>query len=1068
MSVPSQIILSQLTPPAQRTGVLERERVRALLAGSLAHSLTLLIAGTGYGKTTSLLSFIHALDVPVFWFSVRGAQRDPRLFLSYLVSAFNQHGHTLGQDALRLLNDAEVDETEALVALVNSLTGQLEGPAVLVLDDFQAVQGSAEVVRLTGWLVDHLPEQLHVIISSRSLPEFPGLNQWRLKGAVLELGWEALTFSPDETADLFRGTYHLELAEEDLARLQSRTEGWAIVLQAVWQSIRSHPQAGLRRVLPEGESASLQNLFAYLAEEVLDKLAPSHRDFLLKTAVLSFLDSETCDFLLDRGDSLDVLTESYKAGLFLDQLRPGIFRYHHIFREFLLDRLDETPEVAREVQRKAASYFMAHQDWDSAIAHLLSAGDYAQIGHILEDIGERLIQSGRYQSLSFWLSSMPEEFRANYPYGNYLMGQVARFNNHFDQALEYYRTAQRLYQQRGNSWGLSRSLRGQAQVYLDTIRPINATQLLNRALTLLDPTESPVEVASLLTQIAENQVNSGETYQAALNLQRSREISSGGNADSDFIQARLLLRTGRLDEGIALLEKLEPTGSAEAIPRPQRFHREASLLMSLFYSFKGEAEKSVFYAHKGLELAENLQSSMVRSVGGMRLGHALQLLPVSRLDPASAARIREAYEQAIREVDIVRIHVEPLWGICRLLGYNGQTAECLAVGREALSIAGSAGDEWISMLVRISLGASLTMAGQLEEANMHLTVAESVAARVGDSHSRCAALLWLALVADRQGFPSSRMVFLDQALSLMRDHHYDFLVTRRAMLGADDPAVFLPLLLQAREDKIQPELISQLLQPLHLQDCVYHPGYTLTLRTLGPFEARLGQRLVPPEAWKREKARQLLMILAGSRPKVLSREQASVLLWPDADNATSINNFKVVVSALNQALEPARPAGSGPLFVLRRQDQVQLNPDIEILVDHEIFEEQILSARLEDKQSAMGLYRGRLFEGEPAQEWFMAEAQYLHRLYLENSALVIEAALAAGRLEEALTLTNRLLQIDPEFEAGYLLQMRTYHARGNMPMVYQVYRQAREMAARMYGPGEIPRELQQLFQRLTQ
>ena len=98
----------------------------------------------------------------------------------------------------------------------------------------------------------------------------------------------------------------------------------------------------------------------------------------------------------------------------------------------------------------------------------------------------------------------------------------------------------------------------------------------------------------------------------------------------------------------------------------------------------------------------------------------------------------------------------------------------------------------------------------------------------------------------------------------------------------------------------------------------------------------------------------------------------------------------------------------------------------------------------------------------------MAEAQYLHRLYLENSALVIEAALAAGRLEEALTLTNRLLQIDPEFEAGYLLQMRTYHARGNMPMVYQVYRQAREMAARMYGPGEIPRELQQLFQRLTQ
>lgn len=97
----------------------------------------------------------------------------------------------------------------------------------------------------------------------------------------------------------------------------------------------------------------------------------------------------------------------------------------------------------------------------------------------------------------------------------------------------------------------------------------------------------------------------------------------------------------------------------------------------------------------------------------------------------------------------------------------------------------------------------------------------------------------------------------------------------------------------------------------------------------------------------------------------------------------------------------------------------------------------------------------------------MAEVQYFHRLFLDATARVIEDDIQSGRLEQALDLANRLLQIDPEFEAGYLFQMRVYHALGNMPMVYQVYRQGRETAARIFGDSQGSPELTELFQRLT-
>jgi len=416
-------------------------------------------------------------------------------------------------------------------------------------------------------------------------------------------------------------------------------------------------------------------------------------------------------------------------------------------------------------------------------------------------------------------------------------------------------------------------------------------------------------------------------------------------------------------------------------------------------------------------------------------------------------------------VDIVRIHVEPLWGLCRLLGYAGQLQDARKIADSALLIAGNAGDEWIGLLVRISLGAALSMAGEYDAASDILSVAESLADKVNDRLAKAAALLWEAFTAQKQGYNNSAILFLEQSLDLIQKFDYYFLLNKPSLLGSDDPYTFFPLLYWAREKRVHTDVVNQVLSSSQ-SGGNYHPGYSLSLKLLGGFEVRKGKHPVGAEEWKRERARQMLQALALNRDKGVSKEQLSLYFWPNADENTANNNFKVTLSALNQALEPNRPSKEAPVFIIRNGDQYQLNPYAPISIDLVDFERSALSPNLIDRQEARDLYEDRLLDGEPLQEFFMPEVQYFHRLYLDSLGKVIEAAIRDKDFEKGLELSNRLVRQEPLLEAGYQFQMRIYHAEGNTAMLRKVYQQALAVYQNDYGSSSEPDELKKLYQEL--
>ena len=1038
MSIRNLIILSQLNPPSKRSRILTRQRVNDQLKRSVNYPLTILEAGTGYGKSTSVVSFINNLQKPIYWFTISGADRDPKLFLAKLFTAFNQKGTLLGEEALRILDLQDSTPNEALIAFINTLSTHVEDETFLILDDFHRVCDIAEVMGFIDWIIEHLPSQLHLIIATRSSPAFSMINKWRVKGEVLEITKDVLSFTGKEISLLFAQQYGMTITDKEIAQLLEKTEGWAIGLQMVWQTLQNNPDLSIHQVL-EDERHSKSTLFDYLAEEVLGGLVPDLQEFLLKTSILSKLESASCDFLLTIEDSDRILRHLNHSGLFIEELRPGVFRYHQMFREFLLSRIQRDTSQVLALHHKIASYYRAHEYWEEAIFHLLSAADYQQVNQVLEVIGKNFIQDGRQESINYWIHEIPKDIRSKYPYLVYLLGEVNRYLGNFEEALEYYHTAERLYRNIHNKLGISRALRGQGQVFLDTIRPNNGDRLLQEALRLLDPIEMREEVADLLVLIAENQLNLGDPDNAEKLLSQARQLMPDLEMETDFIQARVFLRTGRFKKGIDLLLEREANNPSMPLARPQRFHRESTLLLALFYAFIGDQKNAEKFARQGINLGVLMGSKFVQAVGFMRLGHAFLLRDQNPFSKVGIENAKEYFRESIEKIDVVRIHVEPLWGLCRALGYDGRFNEAEELALESLAIAKKAGDEWISILIQLSLGAGAVLDRNYEAAQQFLTSAETSAIRVKDPFTLCAARMWLALKAWYQGYQNTAFSYLEKCISLIKEFDYGFLLTKGSLLGLKDIEIIYPLIIAASQSQIEPEFIEGLLRIRGIHQSRYHPGYTLWVKTLGGFKVWRGDQQIEKQDWKREKARQFFQLLLNQRGKWLHKEKISEMLWPGAPLEKTNNYIKVVYNTINQALEPDRPRNEAAFFVERTQELYRLNPNARIIVDVDIFMDFVNEGSIIALENALKLYQGQYFADNDIREWLMVEDQYYSQQFLLAADKLMNHLIEVGDFEQALDITYQILNEDTSSEAAYRAQMLIFHNMGRDSMVHEVF-----------------------------
>lgn len=1063
------VIHSQLIPPLPRKAILPRPRIHSLLQRALQHPLTVLLAGTGYGKSTALLD-LREEGRRLFWYTVNEPDRDPLVFLIHLINAFAQQNEEFGRDALHYLEEHNGRAVPAaLTPLLNALTAHLLEEGVLVIDDYHWVHDVPEIAALVRHLIQYRPPRLHVVISTRTMPESLDLNRWRVKGELSLLTHHDLAFTADEIEALFRDGYGYPITSQQAGHLAEETEGWALVLQMIWQSIQRNPSASLDSIL-ENLPETLESLFDYLAPEVLARQPQEVQRFLVGASILRQLESEICNALLGIEDSAAILRRLYEGGMFIEAGGGQVYRFQRLFQEFLQAQLNQQPAEAQALHLRAATLYLDRKRSEEAIYHLLKAEEYAFAADVIEQIGMGLIRSGRLESLQYYLNRLPAELKAERPLLQLLLGDLHRLNADFDTALVHFRAAEQLYRRQENRWGCSRALRGQAQVYLDTIRPLQADALLEEALRLLEPQEYREEVAALLDQLAENKLNLGRPDEARV-LHREAQLLRAETSPNDvYLEGRALLRTGRLIEARQLMLNQAAEEKRNEAQRAQRFHRETLLLLSLICSMLGNSEEAERFAREGIAIGKRLQSEFVEAVGLIRLGHALQVAHVQPWGEPYRRKAVELYRRAIELMHpfkVARVGVEPLWGLTRALGYAGDLTEAEDCARRALAISEKAGDEWIGNLVRTSMGASLALAGQYRAAKDWLERAARGFESVRDRYGWTAARLWLAWIDWYDGEPSRALAVLEEIIENQGGLDAEALFTRPTLLGWQDEQTLMPILQAAHRQGVGGEFLVRLLNASAVEGD-HHPAYTLYVRTLGEFSVWRGGHKVQPSEWQREKARQLFQLLITNRRRWLLRDQIVDLLWPELDGESAVRDFKVALNALNRTIEPQRPRESAPFFIRRHENAYRINPQARVVVDADEFEALTAGQTNDEEQlrQALDLYQSDYLQECCYEDWSHFERERLRQIYFTAVHQLGDLLGSQGRWDEVIAVCNAALLRDTTWEPAYRLIMQAYAAKGNQAQVVQTYQRCWKILWDELGV-EPSLETRDLLRRLT-
>jgi LuxR family maltose regulon positive regulatory protein len=408
------LLESKLRVPRRRPDLsVARPRLSERLGRGSESALTLLSAPAGFGKTTLLTEWLRATAEDgrsTAWLSLDERDNDPALFWRYLLAALDSVAPDVGARALALLQTPQVPLETVLATLLNDLAA-IPSDVVLVLDDYHVID-TPEVHAGMAFLLEHLPQQVHLVLASRADPALP-LARLRARGELVEIRAVDLRFTPDEAGAYLNEVMGLALTAADVTALEGRTEGWIAALQLAALSIQGRDDIA---AFIAGFAGDDRYIIDYLADEVLHRQPVDVQHFLLRTSILDRLNGPLCDAITGQANGKSQLAALERGNLFLVPLddRRQWYRYHKLFADVLQAHLlDEHPDDVPDLHRRASAWYEQNSEPSEAIRHALAAADFERAASLVELAIPVMSKVRQEATLRRWLLALPDDvFRA--------------------------------------------------------------------------------------------------------------------------------------------------------------------------------------------------------------------------------------------------------------------------------------------------------------------------------------------------------------------------------------------------------------------------------------------------------------------------------------------------------------------------------------------------------------------------------------------------------------------------------------------------------------------------------
>jgi ATP/maltotriose-dependent transcriptional regulator MalT len=636
----NQLLATKIHIPCSFQSLVPRPRLLERLKQGMERNLILLSAPAGFGKTTLLCEWLQSearRDIPVAWISLDEGDNDPVRFGTYLCAALQNVQAGVGQCTLSLPHSPQPPSIETIMTtLINEITA-IPRHFVLVLDDYHEITAPS-IHRALTFLLDHLPEQMHVFLASRIDPPLP-LSRLRVRRQMLDIRAADLRFAPEEAAAFLQEIMGLELSAEDIAILEARTEGWIAGLQLAALSLQGRNPAGIATFL-SAFAGSHRFVFDYLAEEVLQRQSERTQAFLLQTSILDQLSGSLCDAVTKSTDGQEMLEQLEQRNLFLIPLddERHWYRYHQLFAEFLRSRLKAEREqgTLREpveaLHQRASIWYERNHFLDRAIDHALAAHDFERAARLMESFRASESEGGELVTLLRWFAALPDAIIRRRPRLSLYYAQVLILSGQIQSINERLQDAEQSLVKHAEdlSAGERRILQGE----IDTIHAVFAylhedvahvRKLVEEALHLLPPDH--FLRGMVLLSLGSAYWLEGDLFSASTTLTEAREVcEKTGNFYMFYVTtvylAQVRLAQGRLREAIRLYR-----GALQLLAERGREGTEGNGLYvglgALLYE-RNELDEAQRLVQQGIDLGQQENNTLVLIAGKSTLAHLLQ------------------------------------------------------------------------------------------------------------------------------------------------------------------------------------------------------------------------------------------------------------------------------------------------------------------------------------------------------------------------------------------------------------------------------------------------------------
>jgi LuxR family maltose regulon positive regulatory protein len=614
------------------------------------------------------------VDDHVVWLTLEDEDGSASMFWTYLVEGLHRAGLRLPPLSAPPPN-APVTRS-FLVRLAACLSIQ-QSPIVLVLDGVSSLTDPRWAGDLE-FVARHAGAGVRLVLIGRWDPPLL-LHRHRLAGTLTAIRSRDLAFTRQEAADLL--TLHgITLSPAALTSLLEHTEGWAAGLRLFALALEGRGDADQLVDTITGEEATIAE---YFAGEVLRAQPPHVRAFLLHTSILDTITPELAQVVTGRPDARRLLADLERTNAFVRPIdeHGTAYRYHRLFAELLRAQLAYgQADLLPQLHRRAAGWFAARGQVDEAVAHAVSADDWATAAATVIatfSVGTLLLD-GRASRLGAWLRDMPDDVDS--PEAAMVSAALALADRQPGRCAEQLARAEDLVINRGCAYHDALALAG------IVIEVLLADMVRDAARTL----HAVATAESHLARLPAAQLDRHPELRVLV-------LAAKGNAQS---------WSGATDAAAATLAEV----TSRAGTGCERVKLEALKHLALIEAYRGRLGRAERLASEAIDLAEHVGLPEDRRPAGAAV--TLAWVAVERYDVESAGRLLRGVSPRGGSGALVAAGYAVAKS--RRLSARGELRGALNTLQEAA--AGEAAPAWLARELSLGMARLLTMMGHPDDA----------------------------------------------------------------------------------------------------------------------------------------------------------------------------------------------------------------------------------------------------------------------------------------------------------------------------------------------------------------